>query len=241
MRWGARDVLRGTAIRFLSMRKIGVAPSPGIRVICYHGVEAHEVSCLERQLEFMGRVGQFISIDDAVGIMESGAEIRDPLFSITFDDGLSSTYVNAWPIFEQRNLPFSVFVITGSVGDDGYMNWEDIRRMAGSKTCTIGSHTVNHRNLAMLSLSEVERELAESKLTLEAATGMLCDHFCCPWGRPGRDFDIMRDPAIAVEVGYRSFLTTERGFTRTGDQLPMVKRDVLHMHSSDAELRHFLI
>jgi hypothetical protein len=41
-------------------------------------------------------------------------------------------------------------------------------------------------------------------------------------------------------VGYRSFLTTQRGLTRTGDRLPLVKRDVIGMEASRSELRHFL-
>jgi peptidoglycan/xylan/chitin deacetylase (PgdA/CDA1 family) len=162
------------------------------------------------------------------------------LFVVTFDDGLESTHRHAWPVFERLGIPFSVFIITSLAGQAGYFGWDKAREMVRSSLVTVGSHSVNHRNLSGLSEEEVRYELVESKARLEATLGRRCDHFCCPWGRPGRDFRPGRDPRIAHEAGYRSFLTTARGVTRTGDKLPLVKRDVIHMHSSAAELRHFL-
>jgi hypothetical protein len=143
-------------------------------------------------------------------------------------------------IFIYITVPLSTFLITGLVGQPGYMSWQDAKHMAVSRLVTIGSHTVNHRNLRQLSADEVRFELSSSKARIEDVLGMRCDHFCCPWGRPDRDFRTDRDPAIALELGYRSFLTTRRGLTRTGDRLPLVKRDVIGMDSSPAELRHFL-
>ena len=236
-----RETVRAAALQLLALRKLGRAPRPGIRFVCYHGVEPGEVASLEHQLDVIGGMGRFISLDEAIDLMARGAAIDSPLFTVTFDDGLMSTCANGWPVFERRGVPLSVFVITGSMDTEGYMSWDDVARMSRSPLCTIGSHTVNHRNLAQLSADEVRDELVQSKARIEAVTGQPCDHFCCPWGRPDRDFLTDRDPAIAEAAGYRSFLTTARGLTETGDRLPMVKRDVLHMHSSDAELRHFLV
>ncbi len=236
-----RETGRTLALRLLALRKLGARPQPGIRFVCYHEVLDGEEANLEHQLRLMGRMGTFISLDQAVDLMASGGAITTPLFTVTFDDGLETSCRNAWPVFERMGIPFSIFIITSYAGTKGYMGWPDIERMAQSGVVTFGSHTVNHRNLATLSADEVRFELGESRKRIESATGKPCDHFCCPWGRPGRDFLPERDPAIATDVGYRSFLTTERGLTRTGDRLPMVKRDVIHMHSSDAELRHFLL
>lgn len=236
-----REIGRSLAISLLALRKLGAEPRPGIRFACYHDVLDDEIGNLEHQLQVMGRMGSFISLDQAVDLVARQAAITTPLFTVTFDDGLETSCTNAWPVFERMGIPFSVFVITSFAGTKGYMSWSDIARMAKSPVVTFGSHTVNHRNLAQLSADEVRFELSESKARIESVTGKACDHFCCPWGRPVRDFKPDRDPAIALEAGYKSFLTTARGLTRTGDRLPMVKRDVIHMHSSDAELRHFLL
>ncbi len=235
-----RQKARSLAIGALSLRKLGAPTPPGIRFVCYHDVMPDETSRLEAQLLLMRTRGEFIDLDRAIDLMATGATIDRPLFTVTFDDGLATSHGQAWPVFERLGIPLSIFIITSFVGQPGYMGWDDIAEMNRSPLVTFGSHTVNHRNLAQLPADEVRHELADSRARLEQALQDRCDHFCCPWGRPGRDFVIDRDPAIALEVGYRSFLTTERGLTRTGDRLPMVKRDVIHMHSTPAELRHFL-
>jgi peptidoglycan/xylan/chitin deacetylase (PgdA/CDA1 family) len=235
-----RQTGRALAIRALSLRKLGVPPAPGIRFVCYHDVLAHETASLEAQLLLIGSQGEFLGLDQAVDLMAAQAPLDRPLFVVTFDDGLESTYRHAWPVFERLGVPFSVFVITDFAGRAGYFGWAEAREMARSSLVTIGSHSVGHRNLGKLSEEEVRYELVESKAKIESTLGRKCDHFCCPWGRPGRDFLPDRDPRIAGEAGYRSFLTTARGITRTGDRLPLVKRDVIHMHSSAGELRHFL-
>jgi peptidoglycan/xylan/chitin deacetylase (PgdA/CDA1 family) len=235
-----RQTGRALAIRALSLRKLGMPAAPGIRFVCYHDVLAHETASLEAQLRLMGSRGEFIGLDRAIDLMAEQAPFDRALFVVTFDDGLESTHRHAWPVFERLGIPFSVFVITSLAGQPGYFGWEEAREMSGSSLVTIGSHTVNHRNLGRLPEDAVRHELVDSKSTIETKLGRRCDHFCCPWGRPGRDFLPGRDPRLAREAGYRSFLTTARGVTRTGDELPLVKRDVIHMHSSAAELRHFL-
>lgn len=235
-----RQAGRALVLHALSLRKLGARLQSGIRFVCYHDVLAGETGRLEAQLLMMKELGTFIDLDRAIDLMDSGAPLDRPLFTVTFDDGLTTTYSQAWPVFERLGIPLSIFIITSAVGQPGYMDWEEIAEMAKSPLVTFGSHTVNHRNLMELSADEVRVELAQSKATLEAKLNKRCDHFCCPWGRPDRDFRTARDPQIATEVGYRSFLTTQRGLTHTGDRLPLVKRDVIHMHSSRAELRHFL-
>jgi peptidoglycan/xylan/chitin deacetylase (PgdA/CDA1 family) len=235
-----RQAGRALAIQALSLRKLGAKLTPGIRFVCYHDVLANETGNLESQLLLMKAKGEFIGVDRAIELMAAGASLDRPLFVVTFDDGLESTHRHAWPVFERLGIPFSVFIITSLPGQTGYIPWREISEMDRSSLVTIGSHTVNHRNLSQLSAEDVRSEMVDSKARLEQALGKSCDHFCCPWGRPARDFRPERDPQIAMATGYKSFLTTERGLTRTGDAPFMVKRDVIHMHSSPAELRHFL-
>jgi peptidoglycan/xylan/chitin deacetylase (PgdA/CDA1 family) len=235
-----RQAGRALAIHALSLRKLGAKLAPGIRFVCYHDVLADESGNLEAQLLLIKSKGEFIGVDEAIELMAQGTPIDRPLFVVTFDDGLESTYRHAWPVFERLGIPFSVYIITSLPGQAGYIQWGGIAEMGRSALVTLGSHTVNHRNLAKLSAEDVRYEMVESKSRLEAVLGKSCNHFCCPWGRPVRDFKPERDPLIAREAGYSSFLTTARGITRTGDEPFMVKRDVIHMNSSPAEMRHFL-
>lgn len=70
---------------------------------------------------------------------------EDPLFALTFDDGLLSQYTQALPVLERWQVPATFFVI-GTSWEDGvhrYMNPQQKQELA-SKGYEIGSHTLNH-------------------------------------------------------------------------------------------------
>jgi peptidoglycan/xylan/chitin deacetylase (PgdA/CDA1 family) len=104
---------------------------------------------------------------------------------------------------------------------------------------TIGSHTVTHRRLIDLSDTEVEYELRSSKEAIEKEIGTACEHFCSPVGRPGIDYDPDRAPAIARSLGYRSFLTTQRGSTVRKPEPMCVDRDHTIAIWGRYQLRYF--
>ncbi|MGL4338078.1 MAG: polysaccharide deacetylase family protein [Turicibacter sp.] len=65
---------------------------------------------------------------------------------ISFDDIDETVYNNAFPIMKRNQIPFTVFVITGHVGDDNFNNfkladWDELREMRDSGLTTFGSHT----------------------------------------------------------------------------------------------------
>lgn len=65
---------------------------------------------------------------------------------ISFDDGDETTYKNAYPILKEKNIPFTVFVIAGQVGNKNFnnlelMNWDELNEMKDSGLASFGSHT----------------------------------------------------------------------------------------------------
>lgn len=100
---------------------------------------------------------------------------------ITFDDVPYDAYKNAVPILVQRNLPFTLFVTTGFVGQDGYMNVEQIKDVDSLDLCTIGAHTVSHPNLRYC--DDPLFELANSKEYLEGLLEHPIDIMAYPYGR----------------------------------------------------------
>jgi peptidoglycan/xylan/chitin deacetylase (PgdA/CDA1 family) len=112
---------------------------------------------------------------------------------LTFDDGYDSFYDEVLPILVERAIPATLFIITRYVGKSNrwditfgvnrrrHLDWEQIRqiRVAGVE---IGSHTGSHFDLTRLSLSEVERELSESRHTLEDRLGEAVTSLALPFG-----------------------------------------------------------
>ncbi|SDC80082.1 intercellular adhesin biosynthesis polysaccharide N-deacetylase [Terribacillus halophilus] len=71
---------------------------------------------------------------------------------INFDDIDRTVYENAFPILERENVPFTLYVIAGHVGDRDFQNlqmatWPQLQEMVDSGLATIGSHTYDMHRL----------------------------------------------------------------------------------------------
>ncbi len=65
-------------------------------------------------------------------------------FVTTFDDGYTTNLTLALPILEELGIPATVFVITGSIAEDGHMTWDELAEISASGTVSIYSHTNTH-------------------------------------------------------------------------------------------------
>jgi len=252
-----RGIARDGAIRVLSIGRSPNRGSGGIRFPFYHHVFDDEREDFRRQLNFMAGFGDFIGLDDAVAMLESGDTIGGRYFCVTFDDGFKNWITNAVPLLLDKDVPAAFFLVTGYIGtsvekdrdkllrfyESGvllmeFLDWDDCRKMADAGM-TIGSHTTNHVHLAQLDEAGAEAELRNSKQLIEKELGRPCEHFCCPFGRRGIDFLPHRDPEIARRVGYKSFLCGPRGAMTAGDSPMMVSRDHLLAGWENYQLRYF--
>ena len=90
-----------------------------------------------------------------------------PLVSFVDDDGKAGVYTKWLPILQEKNIPLSLCIITGSVGNPGYMTWEQIKDLQDTYGCEILSHTVSHTNIGQHNTNkEWIEELKTSKETL---------------------------------------------------------------------------
>ena len=137
---------------------------------------------------------------------------------ITFDDGWADNYTNVFPILREYGLIATIFVITGSVGQSNYMNWNQLREMSEAGI-SIQSHTVSHKPLAQLSTAEIEYELKTSKKTIEDALGEKVNFLSLPHG-------VFNDKVLgmAQEAGYQAVCTSEPGYSHEYKHLPVMKR-----------------
>jgi len=258
-RYNARAFLRDYIIFFLSLRSRVDITSEWIRFPFYHHVFDDERKCFDRQLKYMKNFGDFISIDDSVECLRKKGKIGGRYFHISFDDGFENFHSNALPILlENRSFP-SIFIPTDYIGrsiqKDGedfkkfsqalflrrpikFMTWDECRN-AHDLGVTIGSHTMSHVRLSSLSKTKVKEELLESKKIIENNLKYHCRHFACPWGVPDSDFRRNIDTETAKEVGYDSFLTTQRGPNlETGDPF-FIHRDLMFAEWKNYQLKYF--
>ena len=248
-----RSKVRDSAVVSLSPFKRIPRKDNWIRFPYYHHVFNDERESFARQLKYMKNFGDFISLDDAIEMLESDSSIQGRYFCITFDDGFKNCATNAVPILINHNAPASFFLPTKYIGSASgealdfwlpirvsveFLNWEDCREMMRSGM-SFGAHTVSHRLLIDLSDTEVEKELRDSKEHIEREFQIPCQHFCCPVGQPDIDFSTNRDPEIARRLGYRSFLTTRRGSASRKPKPMLLERDHVIAGWSNHQLRYF--
>lgn len=85
------------------------------------------------------------------------------------------------------------------------LSWSELREMAGS-VWEIGSHTVEHRILTKISHAEIQRELANSKETLEQHLQIPITLFAYPNGKENDFGESVKE--LVRAAGYRAALTT---------------------------------
>jgi peptidoglycan/xylan/chitin deacetylase (PgdA/CDA1 family) len=252
-----RTVIRDSAITVLS-RNHSVPRSNWIRFPYYHHVFDDQRAGFEAHLLWLKNLATPISLPEAVELLDSSGRVDGRYFCVTFDDGYKNCVTNALPILAEHAVPAAFFIPTAFVGAateerqpallgrlaaydrslTEFLDWEDCRQLVAAGM-TIGSHSVSHPRLIDLPASEVEHELRASKETIEQQLGVECRDFSCPKGRPGLDFVVDRDPLIASRVGYRSFLTTERGPVDTRRGPMLIRRDHVIASWSLHQLRYF--
>src|SRR5262245_2771423 len=118
----------------------------------------------EEQMDVLVRLGiRGVSLSEAL----AGAS---PVAVLTFDDGHASNATRAVPILRARGFTATFFVTAGWIGQPPYMDWEQIRTVAGAGM-EIGTHSLTHRPPASLTPAELDHELRESRRILEAGIG----------------------------------------------------------------------
>jgi peptidoglycan/xylan/chitin deacetylase (PgdA/CDA1 family) len=180
--------------------------SPGTCVVLYyHSIPPDQRTRFAKQLDVLlchrKPIGVSRRIELRPGLRYAG---------ITFDDAFENFFHQALPELKKRNIPATVFVIADaldkSFGPPGYtervMSLEQLRSMP-AELVSVGSHTVTHPMMPLLSEEEARTELIQSRRTLEELLSRPVPTFSFPYGGFSR-----RLTELCREAGYERIFTT---------------------------------
>ena len=105
---------------------------------------------------------------------------------LTIDDAFQSFYDNAWPYLKKNKIPFVLFVSTEPVGNNGYMNWDQIKEIESSEFGVIGHHSHSHDYLIDKSEEIFLNDIKTSNLIFKEKLGHVPTLFSYPFGEYSR-------------------------------------------------------
>lgn len=198
-----------------------------IPILMYHGVRPIDFKTtnafvsaltlppgeLDKQVRYLKERGfNTVSMADVGLHLEGRKELPPRSLVLTFDDGFQNNHQYVLPLLRRHGVTGTFYIITGLIGQPEYMVWRQVWELAEAGM-EIGSHTINHPDLARARPAEIERELTVSKRTLEDTIGKRVTTLAYPSGA--------FSPAVvsaARSAGYTTAVTTQYGATQPGDR-----------------------
>jgi len=219
-------------------------------VVYYHRVGSRDVlgktvRQFRSDLSYLKKHYECITLAELSRRLANRVPFRRRAAVITFDDGYRDNYLAAMPLLQEAGLPATFFVATGYIGTARAfphdhrcdpltlairphifpkLEWDDLREME-QHGFEIGSHTVNHANLAQVRQEEAEFEIVSSLATLNRELGQKPRAFSFPWGKPA---DISDEALQMVRnAGYYTACSAYGGTnTRNGNPFQILRVDI---------------
>lgn len=227
-RYKVRDRFRDIALSSLaSINKssdlIMQLQKPRIQFLYIHHVFPDEEKNLERLIKTLSEHHTFISHSEAVEKILN-RDIDKSYISFSSDDGFKSN-IRAGEIFSKYGIEACFFVNPSMVGVEDlntiqafckeklvfppvkFLDWSDINRLQ-EMGHEIGSHTMNHINIAETSAEEINEDLQKAYEILTQECGGVT-HFAFPYGQ----FSFFNEEGrkAVFNAGYDSCASAQRG------------------------------
>ena len=93
--------------RFVDDRSVYLSKGP---------VMHHQIREFEKEIAYLRKHYDILSIDDAVGTIKSRRGFARPAVVLTFDDGYLDNYTLAYPVLRKYNVPATIYLTTGLIG-----------------------------------------------------------------------------------------------------------------------------
>ncbi|MCP3912422.1 MAG: polysaccharide deacetylase family protein [Actinomycetia bacterium] len=237
----------GAATRLVT----GRGAAAGGVVLAYHDVGpagsasgwSVGVDLLEAHLGVLRSVGlQIVDLDVLVSRLLAGEPVNH-LAAVSFDDALIGVHDHALAVLVAREVPATVFVVSGGHGQPPAW-WSGARRTMTTTEIgrvrdagvAIGAHTRSHPSLPGLSCEALSEEVAGCRAELRELTGSTVDLLAYPSGH--HDARVRR---AAGDAGFRAGFTFLNGRITSADDPLRLPRLTMGAHLSPARLRYHLL
>jgi len=163
---------------------------------------------------------------------------------ITFDDGFTDNFTNAFPILVNMKMKGTVFLVSDFLGKKS--NWPEsrekhpepllsIKQVEAMKKSGISfqAHSKTHRHLARLSSEEMQEEIRGSAEYMLRTFGEEKTCFCYPYGNYSDE--VIKEVQSA---GYKMACSIERGNRYTSREIFHLPRLPIHLDTTTKRLRY---
>ena len=115
-------------------------------VFYYHNINRSE---FENQLIYLKNNG-YVSVfcDEYIDVIFGKIKYYEqkPIM-LTFDDGLSSLYIEVFPLIVKYNVKIVAYIVPTWIGKPGFLNWDQCREMHKTGLVDFQSHSLTHSNV----------------------------------------------------------------------------------------------
>ncbi|WP_066891996.1 polysaccharide deacetylase family protein [Clostridium nigeriense] len=198
-----------------------------IPILMYHSISDADpnnsllipVKQFEEQIKWLKESGFTpMLLDDIVEAYTTGYVPKKPV-AITFDDGYSDNYTDAYRILKENNMKGTFFIITNNIDADGfYMNSAMLKEMKEGGM-GIENHTSRHIEFTNISRDDKANIIIEGINELKEKVGADSKYICYPVGRYDEE-----TIEVEKEIGIKAAVTTEYGISSINDGLYSLKR-----------------
>jgi peptidoglycan/xylan/chitin deacetylase (PgdA/CDA1 family) len=219
--------------------------SDGIPILMYHSISDNiepnihpyyqtttSPAVFSKHMQFLYESGySVLRLKDAVSLLNSRNNNYHKAVVLTFDDGFSDFYSQAFPILQIFRFTCTVFLTTAFVENQNHkfkgkncLSWSEVKELH-RYGISFGSHTVTHPKLTTLNVVDVQLELQKSKHDIESELHEDIESFCYPFAFPEENARFIKTlEELLQTAGYTVGVTTRIGIPRGGENPLFLKR-----------------
>lgn len=160
----------------------------------------------QSQMTWLRENGYYtLSPKEAFLVLTENRMPSDKCVWLTFDDGYTDNYTEAFPILKEYDMKATIFMIGKSI-DKGHHLTENQMLEMSRNGISIESHTINHLELNRMTAEQQESEMVQSKELFDRILDQDTTVISYPVGRYNEE-----SLWVSEEAGYKMAVTTEPG------------------------------